>query len=602
VRETHAKHMPGGPKEAATPRRSVDARRQRMCSTTAVVVFLLSSLLVEPAMGQSSDASQDLTFGGGGKVLLPGAAQVSATAVQPDGKILVGGALLDAPVVRFNADGSRDHAFRAPYGDQFGTVSGMALQADGKIVTSVSARPDFRVERRNFDGSLDAGFGTGGTVNTAIGSEGGRIDWDTATDVVIQPDGRIVVVGSSLGDTEPWSLAVVRYNADGSVDSTFGGDGIVTNEFPGVLDVGSTAVSLQADGRIVVAGTVVRRDAPIQSVVLRLDPTGALDPSFGGDGMIAGEGAGATDMVVQPDGRILVVSASLLRFRSDGSPDPGFGMTGRVPVAMGAGGIDLALHPDGRIVVAGNVGGDTSPSAFGISVHHPNGSVDRTFDGDGWATTTFAERQELGAAAVQPDGRIVVAGGAGSGDRWSSVGYLAMARYVTASSPKGPGYSLVASDGGLFTFGEAPFLGSTGDRRLNRPIVGMAADPDGDGYWLVASDGGVFAFGGARFSGSTGAMALRSPIVGMAADPDGDGYWLVASDGGVFAFGGARFSGSTGAMALRSPIVGMAADPDGDGYWLVASDGGVFAFGAAFLGSTGALRLARPVVGVAARR
>ena len=111
---------------------------------------------------------------------------------------------------------------------------------------------------------------------------------------------------------------------------------------------------------------------------------------------------------------------------------------------------------------------------------------------------------------------------------------------------------------------------------LNQPIVGMAATPSGKGYWLVASDGGIFSFGDARFRGSTGALRLNQPIVGMAATPTGHGYWLVASDGGIFSFGDAAFHGSTGAMALNQPIVGMAATPSGNGYWLVASDGGIF--------------------------
>jgi hypothetical protein len=86
----------------------------------------------------------------------------------------------------------------------------------------------------------------------------------------------------------------------------------------------------------------------------------------------------------------------------------------------------------------------------------------------------------------------------------------------------------------------------------------MAATPDGGGYWLVASDGGIFAFGDAAFRGSTGNLALNRPVVGMAATPDGGGYWLVASDGGIFAFGDAAFEGSTGGLALRRPMLGMA--------------------------------------------
>ena len=90
-------------------------------------------------------------------------------------------------------------------------------------------------------------------------------------------------------------------------------------------------------------------------------------------------------------------------------------------------------------------------------------------------------------------------------------------------------------------------------------VVGMAATPDGDGYWEVASDGGIFAFGDAGFHGSMGGQHLNKPVVGMAATPDGDGYWEVASDGGIFAFGDAGFHGSMGGMQLNEPVVDLAA-------------------------------------------
>jgi hypothetical protein len=208
---------------------------------------------------------------------------------------------------------------------------------------------------------------------------------------------------------------------------------------------------------------------------------------------------------------------------------------------------------------------------------------------------------------------------------------------VTPTAPPN-GYWLVASDGGIFSFGDAAFYGSTGAMVLNKPVVGMATTPDGRGYWLVASDGGIFSFGDAAFYGSTGAMALNKPIAGMAASPDGGGYWLVASDGGIFSFGDASWQGSptgaggvstiaptfdgggywvsdargdvfafgdavaAGSMSgkpLSRPVVAMAAGPEG-GYWLVASDGGIFSFGGAlFYGSTGAMVLNKPIVGMA---
>jgi hypothetical protein len=157
-----------------------------------------------------------------------------------------------------------------------------------------------------------------------------------------------------------------------------------------------------------------------------------------------------------------------------------------------------------------------------------------------------------------------------------------------AATPDGEGYWLVGSDGGVFSYGDAKFYGSTGGIHLNKSIAGIAATPDGEGYWLVGTDGGIFSFGDAKFYGSTGNLHLNEPIVGMAVTGDGEGYWLVASDGGIFTFGDAKFYGSTGAVPLNQPIVGMAPTPDGAGYWLVASDGGIFTYGdAKFYGTLG---------------
>ena len=162
------------------------------------------------------------------------------------------------------------------------------------------------------------------------------------------------------------------------------------------------------------------------------------------------------------------------------------------------------------------------------------------------------------------------------------------------------GYWIDAADGGVFSFGNARFHGSTGGMRLNQPVVGMASTHDAGGYWEVASDGGVFSFGDAQFHGSTGSIRLNQPMVGMAVTPDGGGYWLVASDGGIFAYGDAGFFGSTGSLTLNRPVIGMVPTHDGLGYWLIASDGGLFAFGdASFHGSLGSTPPPTPIVGVA---
>jgi hypothetical protein len=191
-------------------------------------------------------------------------------------------------------------------------------------------------------------------------------------------------------------------------------------------------------------------------------------------------------------------------------------------------------------------------------------------------------------------GQTVTSGGGGSGPGGGTGGQ------GSGGQAAGNGYWLVASDGGIFSFGADTFHGSTGNISLNKPIVGMAAKSNGAGYWLVASDGGVFTFGNADFHGSAGNITLNRPIVGMATPTDGKGYWLVASDGGIVSYGDASFYGSTGNITLNKPIVGMASTPDGKGYWLVASDGGIFSYGdASFYGSTGNITLNKPIVGMA---
>lgn len=162
------------------------------------------------------------------------------------------------------------------------------------------------------------------------------------------------------------------------------------------------------------------------------------------------------------------------------------------------------------------------------------------------------------------------------------------------------GYRMVAADGGIFTFGNRTFHGSTGNMPLNQPIVGGATDvSDYDGYWIVARDGGVFAFN-AEFHGSLAGSALTSPAVEIEPTPTGNGYWIVQANGKVTAFGGARHHGDMSTTTLNRPIIGMSVAPDGLGYWLVAEDGGIFDFGSAdFFGSMGDQRLNAPVIDLA---
>jgi hypothetical protein len=170
---------------------------------------------------------------------------------------------------------------------------------------------------------------------------------------------------------------------------------------------------------------------------------------------------------------------------------------------------------------------------------------------------------------------------------------------ITPTKDEG-GYWLVASDGGIFAFGDSGFFGSipglglapagtVGGKHLNAPIVGMVPSFDGGGYFMVASDGGVFAFGDATFEGSCPSLpgGCSGPAVGVAPDASGNGYWLVTSTGHLYTFGDAANFGSPGPQS--SAITSIVRTPDGGGYWILDADGNVFAYGdAPFLGGLSA--------------
>jgi hypothetical protein len=291
----------------------------------------------------------------------------------------------------------------------------------------------------------------------------------------------------------------------------------------------------------------------------------------------------------------------------------------------------VAAAPAGTSVAEVIVGGDTQNNPYftwnDVMAHLPVGVTDASVDVSSPPGSSQVGSVQLWASGEAMNVSLSISGGKGVFSMSSpgcsmAVGHScqaainfsppAVGEYTASLSLSGPngvqnvplvgvasrGYRLVASDGGIFSFGGANFLGSTGAIHLNRPIVGMANDQQTGGYWLVASDGGIFSFG-APFFGSAGGLGVTSPVVGMASTPDGGGYWLVTAAGGVYSFGDATFHGT--AIGSGAPIVGIAASPDGGGYWLANAAGGVFTFGdARFFGSAGALPLNKPVVGLAA--
>jgi sugar lactone lactonase YvrE len=310
----------------------------------------------------------------------------------------------------------------------------------------------------------------------------------------------------------------------------------------------------------------------------------------------------ANDPVVPPGS---LVAFSSTQLASSGAPVPQVTLGSNTAHTNIDGPSALTFDPFGNLWVSNNGAVGGSITEFSPAQLAASGTPTPVSTLTGLLTTLDAPSGVLfvpstGYTLAATDGGVFNYGGSGF---FGSTGNLTLNSPIVgmAGSPDGLGYWLVAGDGGIFNFGDSGFYGSHGGSPLNKPVVGMAATPDGKGYWLVASDGGIFSYGDATFYGSHGGSPLNQPIVGMAATPDGKGYWLVASDGGIFSYGDATFVGSHGGSPLNKPVVGMAATSDGGGYWLVASDGGIFNYGdAAFNGSAGSVPLNKPIVGMAA--
>jgi uncharacterized delta-60 repeat protein len=275
-------------------------------------------------------------------------------------------------------------------------------------------------------GDLDLSFGGDGKVLTNLTS-----DDDMAFGVAIQPDGRIVAVGSADFQNV---FALTRYTTDGSLDATFDGDGKLTTTFTGDHD-SAHDLAIQADGKIVAVGT-----GGFDSYALaRYESDGTLDPSFGGNGKVLTNLTGGFDVAyavaIQANGKIVVAGRSagaggrfaVARYESDGSLDSSFGGDGKVLTNFTRG-LDLALgiaiQSDRRIVAAGHAGGTrTSPRnhRFAIARYRANGALDRTFSGDGKRVVDFTSGDDWAQdVAIQRGGKIVAAGrAAGAGGRFA---------------------------------------------------------------------------------------------------------------------------------------------------------------------------------------
>jgi uncharacterized delta-60 repeat protein len=462
------------------------------------------------AASLNTDGSLNTAFSSDGKQttdVARGLDSARDVVVQPDGKIVVSGqaswgiGYSASPYVafaRYNSNGTLDTSFSGdgllsqsdlmsgpgPAPAIFGTAQALALQLDGKIVSvgDLEGTGEMRVARLNSNGTYDTSFdGDGQRVLKLLGTS------SAARDLVIQPDGKIVVL-VQLNSSE---LALARFNSDGSLDTTFSGDGIIevgVDDIGGFNTAGSTsALALQPDGKVVVVG------GALDFEFARVNPDGTLDTSFDGDGRAAinllSDIGHANGVVIQPNGKIVASGDSgadftLVRLSPNGSLDTAFDGDGRVFTNFAAGSnggkaMDVQLQADGRLVVVGS-SFESASGDFAVARYNPNGSLDTTFSGDGLislgmqlGSSTLAR-----AAALQADGAIVVAG-----DRDSD---FALARFEGGGTPpnEDPGNppgetcetnpAICPSGGGGASGGASGSASTPSETKPPKPTIGSA--------------------------------------------------------------------------------------------------------------------------------
>jgi uncharacterized delta-60 repeat protein len=354
-----------------------------------------------------------------------------------------------------------------PVGSSSDFGEALILQTDGKILLAgesiVGSNFDFSVVRYNTNGSLDASFDSDGKAITSFGALS-----DGARAIGLQSDGKILLAGYTTVDTTTnlKNFAVARYNADGSLDTSFDGDGRAT---VGVASRNDTAwgIAIQTDGKIVLAGESTPTSGAGSALLARFNSNGSLDTSFGSGGLVTTSGFLGRNMLLQADGKIVVVGGGtannfeLARYNSNGTLDTTFDGDGRVSTDIsGSNASDtaygVALQADGKILVAGNtiVSGTTVHSDFALARYNTNGSLDTTFSGDGKLTFDFFGRSSDSASsvAVQPDGKIVIAGISGSGRYFSLARYNADGSADTGFNGTGSnfiGFNLDGESGGI---------------------------------------------------------------------------------------------------------------------------------------------------------
>jgi uncharacterized delta-60 repeat protein len=587
------------------------------------------------------DGTPDATFPGSGiqrTAFGPYADRARAVARQSDGKLIVAGVADQTSgslmaLARYNSDGTLDASFDGDGRRTFGLNSSSGLwsvivQADGKIVaagyTSNLGVYSFVLVRLLDDGSFDPTFSGDGIATVAVTGAS-----DGARSLIQQADGKLVAVGGTNLDTSNLGngMHVMRFNLDGTLDTTFDGDGRVQTVI-GTNGTSAAAVAQQADGKLVVVGRE-RSSASDYFAAARYNPDGSLDPTFDGDGKmsttILGNESRPRAFVIQPDGRMVLAgearnptlgfSNALVRLSASGALDTTFDADGALLVDVYrryATLMSLFRQSDGKIVAVGTIDSGTFVD-FLVMRFTADGALDPTFDGDGVAITDVAGKDDTAyAIAQQADGKLVVVGDAWTGTSLTVSHDFAWVRYrvdgsvdLKVTTSLGSNYDeygravVIQSDGRIVIGGMSRGGDTTlQDFTLVRYTAAGALDPtfDGDGVAVTAMNAtgnevvaallqqpdGKLVLGGSVPVGTDENFALARYSANGALDPtfDGDGKVITGAAGGVEAeltallrqpdgklvAAGVTSSGVGDAIAVRYLATG-ALDPsfDGDG-------------------------------------
>ena len=338
--------------------------------------------------------------------------------IQPDGKILLGGWTVGAALygafcaIRLNTNGTLDPAFSddgivVTQFSAFNQVEKLLIQSDGKIVlggTRHFGQNDFAMVRYTTNGVLDTSFnGNGGAASPING-----ISEDFGKDVVLQTDGKLVMVGSTAADSSsPTAIGIIRRNSNGSLDSSFAGSGVLSISFEGA-SASADSVLIQESGKIVIGGFVFNGVSNF-ALLIRLNPNGTIDPTFGNSGLtivpLDGSGHSMRTLASDSDGKILAGSQNVvLRFSVDGVLDNTFGNDGVINVSHSV--LELKVGTNDRFLISGNLG-----SGVAVSQYLQDGEPDLTFNNIGIVTAIVPGHSCIGSSIVRANEHRFYVGG-----------------------------------------------------------------------------------------------------------------------------------------------------------------------------------------------